>query len=299
MRQTTVVCGLLGAGKTTFIQNILKQQTSEKTVVLVNDFAQTGIDGEIISRSGIETIELPNGCVCCTLKFDLISTIQRVLKEFDPAHLVIEPSGMAAVSGILEALDIVKLSPVIVIGVIDAVEFMEFYESGMYGSFFEDQIQNSDILIINKIDIASEEMISGTASVIERLNPGALVYRTVKARLHEAPSEKRRGPLVKTGNSDAFNFDTLSVLVRNGIDLHVVQEIFDSLGRGIFGEVARAKALIHTSNGPFKFDLVYGKADYEPFGAPVCRSRLVVIGKNLKKDAIRSKLGTAASYFYL
>jgi G3E family GTPase len=299
MRQTTVVCGLLGAGKTTFVQNILKQQTSEKTVVLVNDFAQTGIDGEIISRNGIETIELPNGCVCCTLKFDLITIIQRVLKQFDPAHLVIEPSGMAAASGILEALDIVKLDPVIVIGIIDAVAFMECCESGMYGKFFEDQIQNSDIILINKIDIASEEMIAGTASVVERINPGALVYRTVKARLDDAPSEKRRGPLVKTEGPVTLNLDTLSVPVRSGIYLPLVQEMFDSLANGNFGEVARAKALIQTADGPFKFDLVYGRTDCERFDAPVGKGRLVVIGKNLKKEDIRIKLGTAASHFHL
>src|SRR5208283_3233193 len=158
MKQTTIVCGLLGAGKTTFIQNILKRGSSERTVVLVNDFAQTGIDGDVLSVDGIETIELPNGCICCTLKFDLITTIQRVLKKFDPGHLVIEPSGVAAVSGILEVLDILKISPIIVVGIIDATEFIELYESGMYGSFLEDQIQNSDIILINKTDIASAEM---------------------------------------------------------------------------------------------------------------------------------------------
>jgi G3E family GTPase len=64
--QTTVVCGQLGSGKTTFIQNILRHANA-RTVVLVNDFGKLGIDGEIISSAGIDTIELPSGCVCCTL----------------------------------------------------------------------------------------------------------------------------------------------------------------------------------------------------------------------------------------
>ncbi len=290
MKQTTVVCGLLGAGKTTFIQNILKRQSSDKTVVLVNDFAQTGIDGDVLSVDGIETIELPNGCICCTLKFDLISIIQSVLKKFDPGHLVIEPSGVAAVSGVLEVLEILKISPVIVVGIIDATEFVELYESGIFGSFLEDQILNSDIILINKTDITSAGLVTGTAAVVERLNPGALVYRTVKAGFNESLSEKRRGPLVKTDNPDPFHFDTLSVTLRDGIDASAVRDIFHALGQGEYGEVVRAKALVRTSDGPMRFDLVYGKTDTATFGAPIGRSRLVIIGRNLNKDAINREL---------
>src|SRR5208337_3801552 len=147
----------------------------------------------------------------------------------------------------------------------------------MYGSFFEDQIQNSDIILINKTDIASAEMVTGTAEVVERLNPGAFVYRTVKAGFNESLSEKSRGPLVKTENPDPFQFDTLSVTLRDGIAPSAVHEIFHALGQGEYGEVVRAKALVRTSDGSMKFDLVYGKTDTAPFGAPISRSRLVII----------------------
>ncbi|MCC6346469.1 MAG: GTP-binding protein [Nitrospirales bacterium] len=289
--KTTVVCGLLGSGKTTFIQGFLNQ-FSEKTVILVNDFAKAGIDGEIISISGVETIELPSGCICCTLKFDLISTIQKVLKEFSPGHLVIEPSGVAGVSGVLEVLDLLKIHPVTVVGVIDSAEFLELYESGMYGSFFEDQIRNSDIILINKVDLAPEEAIERTAATVEGINPGALIYRTVRARLDgPLPAEGTRGPVVKSGEPVDFQFDTVSVTVRNGVDLTVLQGAFEDIARGEYGDVVRAKALIQTSEGPFKFDLVYGKVDRVPFDTSVSRSRLVVIGKNLKKDSLTKQIG--------
>ncbi len=268
------------------------KQFSEKTVILVNDFAKAGIDGEIVSVSGIETIELPSGCICCTLKFDLISTIQKVLKEFSPEHLVVEPSGVAAVSGVLEVLDILKINPVTVVGVIDAAEFLELYESGMYGSFFEDQIRNSDIILVNKVDLAPEEAIERTVATVEKVNPGALVYRTVQARLDgPLPSESRRGPLVKTGDPVDFQFDTVSVTLRNGVDLTALQDAFRDIARGAYGDVVRAKALVQTGEGPFKFDLVYGKVDQAPFDSAVSRSRLVVIGKNLKKDSLTKQIG--------
>lgn len=294
MMKTTVVCGLLGSGKTTFIQNLLKQRASAgpflKTVVLVNDFAQTGIDGEIISLDGVETIELPNGCVCCALKFDLISTIQRVLAKFDPGHLIIEPSGVASVSGILEALDLVKVHPILVVGIIDASEFTELYGSGMYGSFFQDQVQNSDIILINKTDCAPPESIETTVAVVERLNPGSLIYKTVRAGFawsfpDNTPSRRIAGA-VPAGTPHHLEFDTLSVTLKDGIDASRVQDIFEALGRGEYGEAVRAKALVQTGAGPMKFDLVYGKVDTEPFMSPVGRSRLVVIGRDLKRDLL-------------
>jgi len=106
----------------------LPQGKQEKAVVLVNDFGKAGIDGEILSSSGIESIELPSGCVCCTLKTDLITTIEKIISTFAPEHLIIEPSGVASPSGVLEALDLLKITPVMVIGIVDATRIHDFYE---------------------------------------------------------------------------------------------------------------------------------------------------------------------------
>ena len=180
--KTTVVCGLLGSGKTTFIRNFVTG-SSEKTVVLVNDFGKTGIDGEIFSAGGIESVELPSGCVCCTLKFDLITTIHRIVKQFSPGHLLIEPSGVASPSGVLEALESVGIGPASVIGIVDATEFTELYDSGMYGSFFQDQIVNSDVILVNKTDLADESAIAAAERLIGSINPRAIQFRTVNARI--------------------------------------------------------------------------------------------------------------------
>src|SRR5512135_775493 len=81
--KTTIVTGLLGSGKTTFIRHFLRE-AKERTVVLVNDFGKAGIDGEIFSAGGIESVELPSGCVCCTLKFDLITTVRKIIGNLAP-----------------------------------------------------------------------------------------------------------------------------------------------------------------------------------------------------------------------
>ena len=178
--RTTIVTGLLGSGKTTFIRNSLDGRR-ERTAVLVNDFGQAGIDGEIISAGGVETVELPSGCVCCTLKPDLISSIRRIVDRFDPEHLVIEPSGIASPVGVLEALTSAGISEVSVVGIVDAVEFADLYEAGMYGNFFREQIELSDMVLVNKADIATGDQTSAAERTIEAINPRALLIRTVNA----------------------------------------------------------------------------------------------------------------------
>jgi G3E family GTPase len=302
--KTTVVCGLLGSGKTTFIRNFARGAT-EKTVVLVNDFGKAGIDGELFSAGGIESVELPSGCVCCTLKLDLITTIQRIVKQFSPEHLLIEPSGVASPSGVLEALESAGAGPAMVIGIVDVTEFTELYESGMYGSFFRDQIVNSDLILVNKIDLANEHLIADTERMIGSINPRAILFRTVNAEIkaplpyisHPLPSRERlalegfnRGAGVR-GNVQAakpahFHFDTLSIMISGVPAVDVITSFFDDLATGKYGSVVRAKALIKTAEGPYRFDCTYGIVDVARFDSDISDSRLVVIGEGLDKGSL-------------
>jgi G3E family GTPase len=283
--KTTVVCGLLGSGKTTFISNFVKG-VSGKTVVLVNDFGQAGIDGEIFSAGGIESVELPSGCVCCTLKFDLITTIQRIVKQFAPEHLLIEPSGVASPSGVLEALESAGTGSASVIGIVDAVEFTELYASGMYGSFFEDQIVNSDLIMVNKTDVADETAIAAVERLIVAINPRAILFRTVNAvvniPLPEAPLHRDIRP-----SACHFHFETISIQISSRPAFVEFAAFFDELAKGRFGSVARAKALVHMVEGPYRFDSTYGRVDAIRFDQYVVNSRLVVIGERLNNNAIQ------------
>ncbi|MHB8845539.1 MAG: CobW family GTP-binding protein [Nitrospirota bacterium] len=286
--KTTVVSGLLGSGKTTFIKNVV-QGAAEKTVVLVNDFGKAGIDGEIFLAGGIESVELPSGCVCCTLKADLITTIQRIVKQFSPEHLLIEPSGVASPSGVLEALASAGVGRTTVIGVVDAVEFVELYESGMYGSFFEDQVVNSDVILVNKTDLADETMITGTERMISAINPRAILFRTVHAEV-KVPLPDAFPQRTIVPSHCHFHFETLSFKIADRVELAFMQKLFDDLSRGKFGHVARAKALVGTTDGPYRFDSTFGKVDLERFEKDIAESRLVVIGIGLDEDGIRKAL---------
>ena len=287
--KTTVVCGLLGSGKTTFIRNFVTNR-SEKTVVLVNDFGKTGIDGEIFSAGGIESVALPSGCICCTLKFDLITTIQRIKKQFAPEHLLIEPSGVASPSGVLEALESAGAGSASVIGIVDVTEFAELYESGMYGSFFHDQIANSDVILMNKTDLADEPSIVAAEQLIGSINPLAVLLRSVNAVINIPLPE---APLYREIHSSNchLGFETLSYKLAERMELALVQKLFDALARGGYGAVARAKAIVATEQGTYRFDLVFGRVDSVPHERAAQDSRVVVIGKGLDRQAIQNKLG--------
>jgi G3E family GTPase len=287
--RTTVVTGMLGSGKTTFVGRLLRG-SRERAVVLVNDFGALGIDGEIFSAGGIEAVELPSGCVCCTLKLDLITTIARVRASFSPEHLVIEPSGVASPSGVLEALESAQVGPVTVVGVVDASEFLELYRAEIYGAFFLDQILNADVVLVNKADLAGDQAAAETVAVIENLNPAAVVLRTVQAEIPAPlPAPRRPGGVVRGGQAH-FQFETLSLELPAGTPVAAVERLMRELASGRLGGVVRAKALIATERGPWRFDLAFGNLTSAAFPREIEKSRVVVIGEALDAGAISRAL---------
>ncbi len=287
--KTTIVCGLLGSGKTTFIQNFLRDNP-EKAVVLVNDFGKAGIDGEIFSASGIESIELPSGCVCCTLKTDLITTIEKIIATFAPEHLIIEPSGIASPSGVLEALDLLRITPVMVIGIVDVTEFIDLYEAEIYGSFFQDQVANSDVILINKTDLADEEKITKTLILIEEINPRAITFSTVQATLKGPVPDLLTGQRSIQRHASHLHFDTGSFRLGRTVGFSFYKRFFEDMKEGVYGNIVRAKSLVCTDQGPFRFDLSYGTIDAVPLASSPVDSRLVIIGEHLEKEALSRAL---------
>ena len=289
--KTTIVCGVLGAGKTTFLRNILKQKTG-KTVVLVNDFGSAGIDGEILSVGGIETIELQSGCVCCTLRFDLINTIQKIVDQFQPDNLFIEPSGVASPSAVLEVLDMLKVHPVTVVGIVDATEFIEAYEAEMYGWFFKSQVTRSDVILVNKTDLVDERKTEETIQLIETLNDNAVIVPTVNADLNEDMLQyKDRALHNKDEHGHVLHMETLTVKFNEDIALESVKDVFEKLAGGDYGTIIRAKALVQTDKGPYRFDLASKQVNIERFDREVKNSRLVVIGTDIREEKIRELTG--------
>jgi G3E family GTPase len=291
----TVVSGMLGSGKTTFIGRLLRS-SGERAVVLVNDFGPLGIDGEVFAAGGVEAVELPSGCVCCTLKPDLIATVARVVERFAPEHLVIEPSGVASPSAVLEALESAAVGPATVVGIVDASEFLELHRAEAYGTFFLDQIVNADVVLVNKTDLAGEALARETAQVVTSLNPRALVVGTVAGALELPLPGPRPGRTVAHAGHAHFAFETLAFALADGVPLAALERLMCRLRDGGLGKVVRAKALAATDRGPWRLDLAFASLSAEPFAGPVAAGRLVVIGEALDAAGISRELPAARTF---
>ncbi len=291
--KTTIVCGVLGAGKTTFLGNILRKP-HKNSLVLVNDFGSAGIDGEILSSGGIETIELPSGCVCCSLRFDLITTLQKIVQQIRPDHLYIEPSGIAAPSAVAEALEDADIYDYSIVGIVDASEFTEAYNTEMYGWFFKNQLTRSDLVVVNKIDLVDSDQVAKIMKTIEGINQNAVVipaeHAAIDTALLAGLSGSRRKP-VETEVKD-IHVDTITITPGAGIGKEAMENAFSELASGRAGNVMSAKALITTDRGNYRFDLASGRISCKEFAADIKSGRLVIIGKELSEDIIRGLLQT-------
>ena len=157
-----VVAGFLGAGKTTVLRERMAQQKAgggggPRTVVLVNDFAAAGIDGSLLSGQGADVVELPNGCICCSLKQDLAKQLRMVIADHAPERVLIEPSGVADLASLIAVLSAPDIKALVhrlhVMTVLDAGSFLRDF--GRMPAHIEAQAKLADELILNKIDLAS------------------------------------------------------------------------------------------------------------------------------------------------
>ena len=109
MTKVDIISGFLGAGKTTFIKQLIDQAfAGEKLVLIENEFGEIGIDGGFLKDAGIEITEMNSGCICCTLVGDFSEALKKVLEEYQPDRVSIEPSGVGKLSDIVKAIEDVK-----------------------------------------------------------------------------------------------------------------------------------------------------------------------------------------------
>jgi G3E family GTPase len=176
-----VAFGFLGSGKTTFIARILQGWgIEEKIVVLVNEFGDVGIDGELLASQGGNVVEMPSGCICCTLQSDFRNQISEIHSTFHPDRIIIEPSGVATISTIDWILQAQNLEPVIdkinKILIVDATGFKSLYKANRH--FVESQVEGAHLVILNKCDRVDKRNAMLTQSAISSINHDVLVLQT-------------------------------------------------------------------------------------------------------------------------
>ena len=116
MTKVDIISGFLGAGKTTFIKKLINQVfAGEKLVLIENEFGEIGIDGGFLKDAGVEITEMNSGCICCTLVGDFSKALQKVLEDYHPDRVIIEPSGVGKLSDVIRAVESVNANAEIAI----------------------------------------------------------------------------------------------------------------------------------------------------------------------------------------
>lgn len=181
----TVLTGYLGAGKTTLLNRILTYEHGKKVAVIVNEFGEVGIDNQLIIDSDEEIFEMNNGCICCTVRGDLIRIIGNLMKrrhKFD--HLVIETTGLADPAPVIQTffVDEDMRSQILldaVVTVVDAKHIQQHWEADEA----QEQIAFADVILLNKTDLVTLEALDELEKRIHRMNGMAKIYRTQNAEL--------------------------------------------------------------------------------------------------------------------
>lgn len=179
--RVNVICGFLGSGKTTLVRRILGGRAGkERLAVIVNEFGDVGIDGEILQGHAIDMIELSAGCLCCTLKGSLVTAVEELRDKAGVERIVIEATGVAQPGELVEVLadpairDSVALGPLVT--VVDAPKFPALRK--VLGEFYTAQVTRAGVLLLNKTDLATPGQLDGVRREVTALNPRATVVAT-------------------------------------------------------------------------------------------------------------------------
>ena len=184
MQKTTkidIFSGFLGAGKTTLIKKLIREAFQGEQIVLIeNEFGEIGIDGGFLQEAGIQINELNSGCICCSLVGDFREALRKVVEQYAPDRILIEPSGVGklsdvtrAVQGVAEELPVQLNSFVTVADVKKVKMYMK-----NFGEFYNDQISHASCIILSRTGSADEEKVAAAVAMLKEKNPTATIVTT-------------------------------------------------------------------------------------------------------------------------
>lgn len=304
-----VVSGFLGAGKTTFIEE-LARRTREDFSVMENEYGQVGIDGQLLAEkempeSGEEDAgklniwELTEGCICCSMKSDFASSILTIANTIDPEYLIVEPTGVGMLSNVMNNIRLIQyerislLSP---ITILDGNSFDRYCQE--FPDIYRDQIASAGCVLVSKMEGADRQTLEQLEQRIRQINPDAEIFTTHYSAnpnswwesLLSCPADPTQKLPGKAETPDLQNLGLTEVSLPSGNQLLL---FLQGVVAGVFGDICRAKGYLPVGSGEqtawLRFDVV--DHNYCITGIEAMPdSRAVLIGKGLKKNWLREVL---------
>lgn len=322
MTKVDIISGFLGAGKTTFIKLLIENVfAGEKLVLIENEFGEIGIDGGFLKDAGIEITEMNSGCICCTLVGDFSKALRKVIEEYHPDRVLIEPSGVGKLSDVSKAIEHVKKEADIEIEgritIVDGKKAKLYLKN--FGEFFKDQVAYANTIVVSRTQMMEDHSIEECVKMLREENKEASIISTSWDKLSKEAIEHALSP--NTQLEGIFEEEKCPVCSHehhhegacgcghehHHHHHHHADEIFTSWGQETahkyteeeldfllkalsetegYGTILRAKGIVEMENGSWKqFDLVPQEYEVRESAADYT-GRLCVIGTDLKEDEL-------------
>ncbi len=185
MGKIDIISGFLGAGKTTLINRLISEAyKGEKVVLIENEFGEIGIDGTFLQEAGVEITEMNSGCICCSLVGDFSKALEKVVHDYAPDRIIIEPSGVGKLSDVTKAVINSDLhgyevnSATVVVDVNKCAMYMK-----NFGEFFNDQIEHAGCIYFSHTDKTTEQKLSNSVELVREHNKTAELVITPADKL--------------------------------------------------------------------------------------------------------------------
>ena len=283
-----IISGFLGAGKTSFIKAMTKA-TGKNFVVVENEFGEVNVDSKILSQDEIKIYELTEGCICCSMNMDFSLSVLTISNTLNPEYLIVEPSGVAMPSKILESLkkieyqEIKLLSPVVVV---DAKNFVE--QRNFYPEYFNDQLNSAGNVVLSKSENLSEEDFKEIYKILSPKNNTNLNFNLVHyskwnvSKWNELLNKNLDGNIVIERSElpdEKLSSYTLSKFFVNSPDELIYK--LEKLLTGYYGDIIRVKGFANNKNFNLSFSAVNGIFEISECENYSGNGEIVIIGENL------------------
>ena len=182
MTKIDIISGFLGAGKTTLIKKLLDQAfRGEKVVLIENEFGEIGIDGGFLKDAGVEITEMNSGCICCSLVGDFGAALKKVLDDYAPDRIIIEPSGVGKLSDVIAAVEgVQKTTPALhlhsFVTVVDATKAKVYMKN--FGEFFNNQVEHASAILLSRTQNMDQAKLDTAVRLLREKNAKAAILTT-------------------------------------------------------------------------------------------------------------------------
>lgn len=293
-----IVSGFLGAGKTTFIQE-LARHTGREFAILENEYGSVGVDGdrlkEQMTMGDVNIWEMAEGCICCSMKGDFAASVLTIANSVDPEYLVIEPTGVGMLSNIIRNLQQIEYERISLLAPITIADGQNFLScSREYPELYRDQIASARTVIVSKMEQAGAEEKEYLRKELQKWNPEGRIltehYSGMSKREWESLLEQAYDGTVLTAPDPADAAALLDTFAIRSVPMESPEKLFmmlERLIRGEFGAIVRAKGQIRAGGQLFSFDVAGGQycvTGQETGG----EGKAVFIGRDIRRQKLRS-----------